>query len=427
MEQQAHKDKTAPRVDQDPYNFTPSQVATTYAGSVSNEPYQPSHGDPDGTETKISTFSYQSDRDALKYLREAHGRRHSDKQHTAIILGMGGLYPAAEQVRAILQPEPGVTKRILDLGCGTGVWTLAMSLEHPHAEVIGVDLSPCPISADELPANCRFEVDDINLGLMHFENQFDIVHIRLVGSGIKDFRQTMGDIEGCLKPGGMVIWIDIDYDLYSHDTFTYTPVASELQPSGAWLQRPLYEMRRSAVLGGSDVHTMEKVLDEEGLWDRPLIDPETQNASMYLPLGPWGKSDDPIEDQYLRYVGALMRQDITSGHRAVHPLLIRSGWTKETVNEWSDKADRELASMEHEMSLRIRLAWGRRRLGPGKPAPPLPTVQLDDSNSPSRRYFPYFFVHDTKEESIRQTANRNRDKLKEVPFHPKSARTVGKE
>ena len=34
------------------------------------------------------------------------------------------------------------------------------------------------------------------------------------------------------------------------------------------------EMRRSAVLGGSDVHGMERALDE-GFWNSPLLDPET--------------------------------------------------------------------------------------------------------------------------------------------------------
>jgi hypothetical protein len=39
-----------------------------------------------------------------------------DKQHRGITLGLGGLYPEPEVVRAILAPEDGVTKRIIDLG-----------------------------------------------------------------------------------------------------------------------------------------------------------------------------------------------------------------------------------------------------------------------------------------------------------------------
>ena len=39
-----------------------------------------------------------------------------DKQHRGITLGLGGLYPEPEVVRAILAPQDGVTKRIVDLG-----------------------------------------------------------------------------------------------------------------------------------------------------------------------------------------------------------------------------------------------------------------------------------------------------------------------
>jgi hypothetical protein len=41
-----------------------------------------------------------------------------DKQHVCFVIGLGGLYPSpvGDAVRSILQPEDGVTKRILDIG-----------------------------------------------------------------------------------------------------------------------------------------------------------------------------------------------------------------------------------------------------------------------------------------------------------------------
>lgn len=39
-----------------------------------------------------------------------------DKQHTALTLGLGGLYPAPLTFRAVLAPETGQTKTILDVG-----------------------------------------------------------------------------------------------------------------------------------------------------------------------------------------------------------------------------------------------------------------------------------------------------------------------
>jgi hypothetical protein len=118
--------------------------------------------------------------------------------------------------------------------------TVAMAREFPDADVLGVDLAPVPTEPENLPDNCRFEVDDINLGLDHFKGQYDLIHIRLVGSGLKDIHKSMLDVEKCLKPGGLALWLDIDYDLYSGDRFGYKPVASELNPPGAWLQRPIY-------------------------------------------------------------------------------------------------------------------------------------------------------------------------------------------
>ena len=41
---------------------------------------------------------------------------HRNKQHTAIVLGLGGLFPDPETVQAILAPEEGEKKRILDIG-----------------------------------------------------------------------------------------------------------------------------------------------------------------------------------------------------------------------------------------------------------------------------------------------------------------------
>jgi hypothetical protein len=50
------------------------------------------------------------------------------------------------------------------------------------------------------------------------------------------------------------------------------------------------ELRRAFALRGSDVHAMESILDA-GLWDEPLLDPETcKTASLYLPVGPWASS-----------------------------------------------------------------------------------------------------------------------------------------
>jgi hypothetical protein len=92
----------------------------------------------------------------------------------------------------------------------------------------------------DLPPNCRFEIDDVNNGLAHFRGQFDVVHARLIASGLKDFRATMQDVEECLKPGGIVLWLEVDYDMYAGDRYAYIPFATAEDGSGSWFQRIIY-------------------------------------------------------------------------------------------------------------------------------------------------------------------------------------------
>lgn len=87
-------------------------------------------------------------------------------------------------MRAILGPEPGITKKILDIGtyiapfihfpctvalemilmstmtgCGTGTWANEMAREFPHTETIGIDIAPTPVDAASSPPNVRFEIN----------------------------------------------------------------------------------------------------------------------------------------------------------------------------------------------------------------------------------------------------------------------------
>ncbi|MDB9315739.1 methyltransferase domain-containing protein [Spirulina sp. CS-785/01] len=63
------------------------------------------------------------------------------------------LPPNEDWVRqAALAPIGGVPRRILDLGCGTGSTTLRLKQAFPHAEVIGLDLSPYMLFMGEYKA-----------------------------------------------------------------------------------------------------------------------------------------------------------------------------------------------------------------------------------------------------------------------------------
>jgi len=54
---------------------------------------------------------------------------------------------------------------------------MEVAKEYPDAKVIGFDLSP--ISPDDVPANCTFEIGDLNKDLGRYrDGTFNFVHSR---------------------------------------------------------------------------------------------------------------------------------------------------------------------------------------------------------------------------------------------------------
>jgi hypothetical protein len=73
------------------------------------------------------------------------------------------------------------------------------------------------------------------------------------------------------------------------------------------------------------------------------------------------------------------------------------------------------------MSLRIRIAFGRRRAAENESAPPLPVIE-EDAEASSRPKYPFFYVYNSQEQSLAQAAARNRDKPLVTPSHPTDVR-----
>jgi hypothetical protein len=119
-----------------------------------------------------------------------------------------------------------------------------MARRFPHASVLGVDLAPPPVDTGGFPPNLQFEIDDINFGLSHFYDQYDVVHVRCVMGGIKDMDQSIVEFQKCLKPGGILLIIEGDMNLHeTRDTaarlkkLPEDPDVSSVAEDGSWLRR----------------------------------------------------------------------------------------------------------------------------------------------------------------------------------------------
>jgi len=83
------------------------------------------------------------------------------------------------RLRRVLPATRGSYRRILDAGCGPGVFTMELAKRHPAAVVVGIDIDPGSVArAAEIARragirNCRFQVGDVTA--LQFRDEFDLV------------------------------------------------------------------------------------------------------------------------------------------------------------------------------------------------------------------------------------------------------------
>ncbi|KAL2217874.1 S-adenosyl-L-methionine-dependent methyltransferase [Thermoascus aurantiacus ATCC 26904] len=213
--------------------------------------------------------------------------------------------------RLIFPPIPK-PRRILDCGYGAGAWAVDVAERYPNCEVIGVDISP-HMKPDETPENLWLQVDDLNAPFTFPPNHFDLVHSRLVASGINRSRwqSYIRDIVNVVKRGGWVQMVEIYFNVQS-DNGSLTDEHALRQWSIKYRSalEDLKDLRVGTRLGS--------LLAAAGLV-------EVDTRMIPLPLSAW--STDPR----MREIGALNRENV---HRllsatAIYPFTQRLGMSRD--------------------------------------------------------------------------------------------------
>lgn len=118
-----------------------------------------------------------------------------------------------------------------------------MAKEFPEAEVWGVDRPYARrLWTGEAPSNCHFETHNSYDFLSEHEARYDLIHMRFVAGGCTQFIKTLGDIQACLKPGGLFILIDSTGDLLAEDGTSILRMKSKRTPTGSRLRRMFFGM-----------------------------------------------------------------------------------------------------------------------------------------------------------------------------------------
>ncbi|KAH8722392.1 S-adenosyl-L-methionine-dependent methyltransferase [Phaeosphaeriaceae sp. PMI808] len=115
--------------------------------------------------------------------------------------------------RASIGAKP---QRVLDLGTGTGIWSIDFADEFPSSFVIETDLSPIQPSA--VSPNCRFYVDDFESEwTFRPDEAFDFIHGRALGGCVANYELLYRRIYDNLNPGGWVEMQEFEVAFYSPD------------------------------------------------------------------------------------------------------------------------------------------------------------------------------------------------------------------
>ncbi|KAI1658748.1 S-adenosyl-L-methionine-dependent methyltransferase [Daldinia decipiens] len=104
--------------------------------------------------------------------------------------------------RLFIAPIPNHVQSVLDIGTGSGIWSIEFAEQYPNAQVIGTDLSP--MQPMWVPPNVQFELEDCTQPWSWGDNSFDFVHLRYLFGAIPDWNEFIRQAYRVTRPGGWV-------------------------------------------------------------------------------------------------------------------------------------------------------------------------------------------------------------------------------
>jgi trans-aconitate methyltransferase len=113
--------------------------------------------------------------------------------------------------RVIHSPiPPSTTRKLLDVGCGTGIISDLLGNTFPSAKVFGIDLSPVPEHIRQHPTNVKFVQGNVLDGadslnrLTGGGELFDLIFSRYLVFGFNNWHDFLSVCHSALAPGGYI-------------------------------------------------------------------------------------------------------------------------------------------------------------------------------------------------------------------------------
>ncbi|KAK1980184.1 S-adenosyl-L-methionine-dependent methyltransferase [Colletotrichum cereale] len=123
--------------------------------------------------------------------------------------------------------------RILNVGTGTGIWSMEMGDLFPNAEILGNDLSA--IQPDWVSPNVKFEIDDVESEWVN-DQKYDFIFSRYLSGSLADwptYVKRLTSDDGSLEGTELQRWVDLIMDAcraFRRD--------AQVVPAGPWAKDP---------------------------------------------------------------------------------------------------------------------------------------------------------------------------------------------
>ncbi|KAF5335716.1 hypothetical protein D9611_009744 [Ephemerocybe angulata] len=285
-----------------------------------------------------------------------------EKQHNMFIDIFGAKYPPPMGV-ALRQGHYEPTKKVLDLGCGGGGWIKDVCRDFPFCEAIAVDLVPISEAEEDFPPNLRMEIDDLNKGIEHFYDQFDVVHSRLISFGIRDYHRLVEHVARVLRPNGVIEVQEYDFQTYGRDQKVIPANTTDPLGTHPWWATFLAHLREAVIVAGGDTTAATNM---QGWIQGHEAFKNVVYKDVWLPVIP-GNCRRYQEDIYTR-----MKDDIMAFLRSSKPLIMGNGVSEQRYEYLVHHTVRELNQSHIPQYTRLQCVYATRR--PGVVLDPLPPV-----------------------------------------------------
>jgi len=151
-------------------------------------------------------------------------------------------------------------QRVIDIGCGTGIWAIAFATEHSDSHVLGIDITlPQPKSS---PPNCSFAVADAEGDWSFATEPFDLIYGRMLINSIRNWSRYMQCCLHHLKPGG---WLELN-DV-AHRVFAEDGCGEADSPMLRWWRVVFQESSRSNGIDIDDTYKHAQQMRDAGFTD----------------------------------------------------------------------------------------------------------------------------------------------------------------